>query len=85
MSLDDVKLGPPGDNSSGGGRGGGGGGGGGHIGFEGYGGGFDGPGMPSMTGGSMGYAYPPPSHVSESVQVALSSYYLNLPNRSCLN
>ena len=70
-----MKLGPPGDNSSGGGggRGGGGGGGGGHIGFEGYGGGFDGPGIPSMTGGSMGYAYPPPSHVSQFVRVALSS------------
>ena len=65
----------PGDNGSGGGgRGGGGGGGGGHIGFEGYSGGFDGPGIPAMTGGSMGYAYPPPSHVSQFVQVTLSSY-----------
>ena len=76
MSLDDVKLGPPGDNSSGGGggRGGGGGAGGGtgRIGFEGYGGGLDGPGIPSMTCGSMGYAYPPPSHVSQFVGVALS-------------
>lgn len=71
MPLDDVKPRPPGDNSSGGG---GGGSGGGHIGFEGYGGGFDGPGIPSMTGGNMGYAYPPPSHVSQFVQVSLSSY-----------
>ena len=59
-----MKLGPPDDNSSGGGHGGGGRG---RIGFEGYGGGFDGPGMPSMTGGSMGYPYPPPSHVSQFV------------------
>lgn len=52
---DDIKPRPPGGGSSGGG--------GGHIGFEGYGGGFDGPGIPAMTGGSMGYAaYPPPSH-----------------------
>ena len=57
MPNDDIKPRPPGDSSSGGG--------GGHIGFEGYGGGFDGPGIPAMTGGSMGYAaYPPPTHVS---------------------
>ena len=70
MPLDDVKPRPPGDNSSGGGGGRGGG----RIGFEGYGGGFDGPSIPSMTGGSMGYAYPPPSHVSQFVRVVLSSY-----------
>ena len=57
-----MKRRPPDDNSSGGGGGGGGG----RIGFEGYGGGFDGPSIP-MTGGSMGYAYPPPSHVSQFV------------------
>ncbi|XP_078344428.1 IST1 homolog isoform X1 [Oculina patagonica] len=59
---DDMKRRPPDDNNSGGG-GGGGGGGPGRIGFEGYGAGFDGPGIPAMTGGSMGYAaYPPPAH-----------------------
>lgn len=63
MPLDDIKPRPPGDNSSGGGGGGGGG----RIGFEGYGGGFEGPGIPAMTGGNMGYAYPPPSHVSQFV------------------
>ena len=58
-----MKPRPPGDNSSGGGGGGGG-----RIGFEGYGGGFDGPpGIPAMTGGNMAYAaYPPPSHVSQT-------------------
>ena len=69
-----MKPSLPGGNSSGGGRGGGGGGGGGHIGFEGYGGGFERPDIPSMTGGSMGYAYPPPTHVSQFVRVEHSSY-----------
>ena len=38
---------------------------GGHIGFEGYSAGFNGPGIPPMTGGNMGYAtYPPATRVS---------------------
>lgn len=51
---DDIKPRPPGGGSSSGG--------GSHIGFEGYGGSFDGPSIPPMSGGNMGYAYPPPSH-----------------------
>ena len=38
---------------------------GGHIGFEFYSAGFNGPGIPPMTGGNMGYAtYPPATRVS---------------------
>ena len=54
---DNIKPRPPsgGGSSSGGG----------HIGFEGYSVGFNGPGIPPMTGGNMGYAtYPPATCVS---------------------